>query len=138
MSFASIQGVNIGQSIKSGFAGNNDGITIGTDILAYNTVLAEGSYVFTTNFSVYSQRFQNNDTLMTCKVVVRYGGVLVAQQKVENQEEEEVSLTGVVFSNGIDELTIDIIGLRTTTLELAQLWGYSDGVINMVRITSEI
>jgi hypothetical protein len=139
MSFASVQGNSIGKQLNFFFSGDDTGIAVGTPkVVLSDVVISPGAYVFCLNFSIYTGTQFSQFNKMCAKIVMLYGESVIAQQRMDGQEYEDVCISGLFFSDGTKSLELIIEGLDAQHDETASVWGYTDGNISMVRLTDSI
>ena len=138
MSFSSVEGLGIGSHSYLLFSGNDDGIPTGQTVTLVSNVLAQGAWVFTARINVYAGTGIQPLNLFTVKALAYNGENIIAKYKIEGQANDDICLTAILFSNGVDPFSLEVSTANTTTLETSQSWAYSDGRVDFVRISDVI
>ena len=135
MSFASQEGSSIGQSISIPFDGNDNNIVSNTiPIIALETVIPRGTFIFTTSINMYSLPFSSHYTL-GAKIAVVYQENTLAQMRLNDQENDVLCITGILFSDGESPVSVLVEAFNNSD-ETTQLWGYSNSVLQLVRLNN--
>jgi hypothetical protein len=134
MSFASVSGSSIGQHLILPFSGNNSGIAMGTPEVVVSQAVDKGAWIFSVNFSIFTSNFSPANSTLSAQAVVTYGSTVLAKHHIDNQLHDDICLTGMVFSDGDQNLTLTITALNAPG-ETAISWGFGDGKIDLVRLT---
>lgn len=135
MSFASQEGSSIGQNVSFPIIGNdNNTVNNLVSVVALDIVPPKGTFIFTTSISVYSLPFAAHYTL-GAKLEVVYEGKMLAKMRLNDQENNTLCVTGILFSDGIKRLKV-LVGAFNDSSETTQLWGYSPGSVQLVRLNN--
>ena len=134
MSFASVSGSSIGQHLILPFSGNSSGIAMGAQQEVISLPIDKGVWIFNATFRVSTSNLSPAGSTLSADASVTFGSSVLARHHIDNQLSDDVNLVGVVFSDGTQDLTLTvsafIVGAETATS-----WGYSDGKIDLVRLT---
>jgi len=136
MSFASVTGSSIGARSSYPFTGITDGsLQMGQQVALVDFLPSQGTYVFSTSFSIFSGSAVSHANTLQASCVVTYNGVTIAKYKIDNQANDDICMTGILFSDGQSELKLTITAADANPGESATAWGYSSGVMDFIRIT---
>jgi len=94
----------------------------------------KGVWIFNATFRVSTSNLSPVGSTLSADASVSFGGSVLAKHHIDNQLSDDVNLVGVVFSDGTQDLTLTVSAFNVGA-ETATSWGYSDGKIDLVRLT---
>jgi hypothetical protein len=94
----------------------------------------KGVWIFNATFSVTTSTLSPAGSTFSGDASVTFGTTVLAKHHIDNQLSDDVNLVGVVFSDGTQDLSLTVTAF-TVGSENATSWGYSDGKIDLVRLT---
>lgn len=135
MSFASVTGSSIGQRSTYSFQGIDEGLNMGVSVTPLTIVPTQGTYIFSTSFGVYSGSAIDHEHSLQATTTVLYKGQIIGIFRINHQINEAVCITGLLFSDGVSNLEIVVHTENAEEGENAAAWGFTDGSLDLIRIT---
>jgi hypothetical protein len=73
---------------------------------------------------------------MDGECLVTFGGSNIGKFSFHSIQTEDICISGLIFSDGISNLTVTISSKDSNALASAVSWGYNSGTVDFVRISS--